>query len=117
MQISKEFKFSAAHFLTKYHGKCEKLHGHTYKLRVTFEGAVKDDGMVVDFVEIGELVRERVLAKYDHASLNDFFENPTAENIAMQIWKDLEGGLGDGVRLKKVKVWESEDSFVTYCGK
>jgi len=49
MLVTKDFNFDAAHFLTKYHGKCEHLHGHTYKLRVTVEGRVQENGLVLDF--------------------------------------------------------------------
>ncbi len=89
MQIVREFSFDAAHFLTKYHGKCEHLHGHTYFLWVTIEGEIQENGMVLDFGFIKTIVKERVLDKYDHRCLNDFFENPTAELVAKAIWDDL----------------------------
>lgn len=114
MFVSKEFTFDAAHFLTKYQGKCERLHGHTYRLRVTVEGPVGDDGMVMDFVELKRLVKEKVIDRYDHQNLNDFFENPSAELVAMKIWEDLSGELP--VRLSEVTLWETADSFVTYRG-
>ena len=38
MILVKEFEFDAAHNLINYHGKCERLHGHTYKLVVKLEG-------------------------------------------------------------------------------
>ena len=114
MFVSKEFTFDAAHFLTKYHGKCERLHGHTYKLRVTVEGPVGEDGMVMDFVELKRLVKEKVIDRYDHQSLNDFFENPSAEVVAMKIWEDLKPELP--VKLYEVTLWETADSFVTYRG-
>ncbi len=114
MFLSKDFTFDAAHFLTKYHGKCERLHGHTYKLRVTVEGPVGEDGMVMDFKELKNLVKEKVIDRYDHQNLNDFFENPSAELVAMKIWDDLVGDLP--VRLSEVTLWETADSSVTYRG-
>ncbi len=114
MFVSKEFTFDAAHFLTKYQGKCERLHGHTYRLRVTVEGPVGDDGMVMDFVELKKLVREKVIDRYDHQNLNDFFENPSAELVTMKIWEDLVGELP--VKLSEITLWETADSFVTYRG-
>ena len=89
MFVSKDFTFDAAHFLTKYHGKCEHLHGHTYKLRVTVEGKVQANGLVIDFVILKKIVKEQILNKYDHRCFNDFFENPTAEVIAKAIWEEL----------------------------
>lgn len=115
MLVSKEFTFDSAHFLTKYHGKCENLHGHTYRLRVTVSGPVNEEGMVVDFKELKALVKERVIDRYDHQNLNDFFENPTAELVAMQIWKDL-AAAELGATLTEVVLWETADSFVTYRG-
>ena len=115
MLVTKEFKFDAAHFLTNYHGKCEKVHGHTYKLHVTVEGDVKSDGMVMDFAELKKIVNERVIDKLDHTSLNDTIENPSAENIAIWIWNELKDI--SEAKLYEVKVWETETSFVTYRGK
>ncbi|MFC1655463.1 6-carboxytetrahydropterin synthase QueD [Patescibacteria group bacterium] len=114
MLVTKKFKFDAAHFLTNYHGKCEKLHGHTYKLQVTVEGDVKEDGMVMDFVELKKIVNERVISKLDHSSLNDTIENPSAENIAIWIWNRLKDI--SEAKLYEVKVWETATSFVTYRG-
>jgi len=114
MFVSKDFTFDSAHFLTKYHGKCENLHGHTYKLRVTVEGPVKDDGMVIDFKELKQIVKDRVIEKYDHQNLNDFFENPSAELVAMKIWEDIAQELP--VKLYEVTLWETAESFVTYRG-
>lgn len=116
MLVSKEFTFDSAHFLTKYHGKCENLHGHTYRLRVTVEGPVNEDGMVVDFKELKALVKEKVVERYDHQNLNDFFENPSAELVAQKIWEDLEPDFKKPLRLFEVILWETADSFVTYRG-
>ena len=38
MRLRRDFTFDAAHKLVEYHGKCERLHGHTYRLGVTLEG-------------------------------------------------------------------------------
>ena len=75
MLVSKDFSFDAAHFLTQYHGKCEHLHGHTYKLRVTVEGKVQSNGLVIDFGILKKIVKEQILDKYDHRCFNDFFDN------------------------------------------
>ena len=115
MFVSKDFTFDSAHFLTKYHGKCENLHGHTYKLRVTVEGPVQEDGMGMDFKDLKTLAKEKVIERYDHQNLNDFFENPSAELVAMKIWEDLAGELP--VRLYEVVLWETAESVVTYRGK
>ncbi len=117
MFVSKEFKFDAAHNLVRYHGKCEKLHGHTYKLRVTLEGSLNEDGMVCDFVELKKTVNDLIVSKLDHNYINDLIEQPTAENIALWIWGKLDPVLSaPNYRLYEIRVWETETSFVSYMG-
>ena len=89
MLITREFTFDAAHFLTDYYGKCERMHGHTYKLQVTLEGEVQANGLVIDFVVLKRIVKKHVLEKLDHYVLNDVIENPSAERVVMWIWEQL----------------------------
>lgn len=115
--VTKEFTFDAAHYLTKYHGKCENLHGHTYKLHITVEGKRNTEGMVLDFVVLKRIVKEHVLKNLDHSSLNDFFEQPSAENIIYWIWNTLENKLkGQNYSLCEIKLWETPTSFAAYRG-
>lgn len=117
MILTKIFKFDAAHNLTKYHGKCEKLHGHTYKLVVSISGIPDNEGMVMDFVELKKLVNEEVIKVLDHSYLNDIIPNPTAENIAIWIWDKLFDKINNIDRtLYQIEVWETEDSGVLYRG-
>ncbi len=84
--------FAAAHFLRDYHGKCERLHGHNYKVYVHVQGAKLDEGgMLLDFTELKKALKE-VCGKLDHTNLNDidFFEqNPSAERIAVYIYDGI----------------------------
>jgi 6-pyruvoyltetrahydropterin/6-carboxytetrahydropterin synthase len=89
MLVTKEFDFDAAHFLTDYYGKCERLHGHTYKLAVTLQGRVQKNGLVLDFVVLKRIVKKQVLDKLDHYLLNDIIKNPSAERVVMWIWDQL----------------------------
>ncbi len=115
--ITKEFTFDAAHYLTEYHGKCEALHGHTYKLHITVEGERNEEGMVLDFVILKDIIKENILNKLDHSSLNDFFRQPSTENIIYWIWNELENKLkGPNYCLCEIKLWESPTSFVVYKG-
>lgn len=109
MLLSKEFKFHSAHFLPSYHGKCENLHGHTYKLRVTIEGQPDEEGMIKDFVEVKKIVQEKVIDKVDHFNLNEIIKNPSAENIAVWIWQQLK----EDLNLFEIQVWETETASVT----
>lgn len=88
--VTKEFTFDAAHHLTDYYGKCEKPHGHTYKLQVTLTGKLSSNGLLLDFVLLKKVVTKHILAKLDHSNLNDHFPNPTCELIASWIWDQLE---------------------------
>ena len=87
--LSRNFTFDAAHRIIDYSGKCENLHGHTYKLTVTITGKLKSDGMVLDFAILKQIVEENVLERLDHKYLNDVFENPTTEIIAHWIFKNI----------------------------
>ncbi|WP_422482058.1 6-carboxytetrahydropterin synthase QueD [Pleomorphochaeta sp. DL1XJH-081] len=115
--ITKEFTFDAAHFLSEYHGKCENLHGHTYKLHVTVEGERDNEGMVLDFLSLKLIVKEHILSILDHSNLNDIFIQPSAENIIYWIWEILKDKLrGQNYNLSEMKLWETPTSFVTYRG-
>ncbi|WP_352402452.1 6-carboxytetrahydropterin synthase QueD [Synergistes jonesii] len=113
MLLCRDFKFDAAHNLIHYHGKCERLHGHTYHLRVTLEGAPDAEGMICDFAELKKIVGELVLFKLDHSYINDILPQPTAEYISMWIFRALDGALArENCRLSEVRLWETEGSFV-----
>ncbi len=103
-------KFSAAHFLREYKGKCEKIHGHTFQVEVELEVRELDAaGIGVDFTEIKRLLAD-VLP--DHALLNDLFPfNPSAENLARHFYEALRPRLP----VSAVTVWESEDASATYA--
>lgn len=90
MFVTKIFTFDAAHKLTDYYGKCERLHGHTYKLEVTLEGDVQSNGLVIDFVVLKRIVKKHVLNVLDHQYLNDVLENPSAERLVQWIWEQLQ---------------------------
>lgn len=117
MILIKEFEFDAAHNLIKYHGKCENLHGHTYKLVVMLDGQKDSEDMIFDFVQLKKLVKEKIIDKFDHAYLNNIIENPTAENIAIYVWDHLFDDLKrDNAKLYEIQVWETKTSGVIYRG-
>ena len=108
MKVGRIFYFDASHHIPKYKGKCEQIHGHTYRLEVMAEDEVKKDGMVMDFTEIKDIINREVVDVLDHRNLNEVLDNPTAENITEWIWNALEKKLP----LKSVKLWEGRDSWV-----
>ena len=114
MRLDVEFHFAAAHRLPRYQGPCLRMHGHNYRFFVGLEGEVDPaTGMIADFGEIKQVVNETVLARADHQTLNDFLENPTAENIARWLWETLAPHLAG---LAEVRLFEIPDSCVTYRG-
>jgi 6-pyruvoyltetrahydropterin/6-carboxytetrahydropterin synthase len=84
------------------------MHGHSYRLEVAIEGPLQTrgpaTGMVEDFDVVDRVVRERAIVALDHYTLNDFIENPTAENIVLWIWDRLQPHL-DG--LTELILWET----------
>ena len=111
MLLRKEFTFDAAHNLVRYHGKCEALHGHTYRIAVILEGIPDEDGMIMDFTELSNIVKERVISRLDHSYINDVIEQPTAENIANWIWGRLDVYVRrPNCEMSSVEVWETRTS-------
>jgi 6-pyruvoyltetrahydropterin/6-carboxytetrahydropterin synthase len=112
-----EESFAAAHFLKDYHGKCERLHGHNYRVFVTVGGVeLGEGGMLVDFVILREALK-RVIGELDHTSLNDHPEfqdgSPSAERIARFIFARMSGDL-PAVKITLVEVFETDKSRATY---
>ncbi|MBN1242111.1 MAG: 6-carboxytetrahydropterin synthase QueD [Spirochaetales bacterium] len=111
-----ESDFAAAHHLTHYHGKCERLHGHNYRVRVRARGEeLGDGGMLLDFGVLKGALRE-VLATLDHADLNAipaFADDPSAERIARYIFDRLRDRLPDAP-LASVDVYETPTSMARY---
>jgi 6-pyruvoyltetrahydropterin/6-carboxytetrahydropterin synthase len=111
--------FSAAHRLREYQGKCERLHGHNYRVHIIARAdRPGPGGMVIDFGELKEAAAS-VVEGLDHAFLNDippFVEiEPSAENIAAFIFDQVADRLGDKANLLHgVSVWESDSSRATY---
>ena len=96
-------------------------HGHTYGLEVTVEGEIDpESGYVMDFKQLRHAVHEHVVSKLDRRHLNfdvDFLagRNPTAENIVVGIWGELENRVAPG-RLVRVTLNETEKNQVVYEG-
>jgi 6-pyruvoyltetrahydropterin/6-carboxytetrahydropterin synthase len=122
-EVSVDETFAAAHNLRNYHGKCEDLHGHNYKVRVVLAGKELDEtGLLYDFVHLKRVIQE-VIGSLDHKYLNELapFDklNPSAENIAKYIYDRSASQLlktPNAAGIASVTVWETETSAATYRG-
>ncbi len=133
MYVTRRETFSAAHRLFNpawtdekneaLFDKCNNPagHGHNYVLEVTVEGGIDPEtGYVVDLKELKSIIRREVIDRLDHKNLNtdvDFLAGliPTAENIAVAVWKRLRDRIPSG-RLHSIRLRETENNVVEYKG-
>lgn len=140
MLITKEFSFDMAHRLPNHEGKCRNIHGHTYKMQVALKGDVKDtpgapdEGMLIDFTALKNLVNRFIDLQLDHMYLcydkdldvKKFLQDnrfaitlvpfiPTAENMTEWIFNSLREEVERlGVELYSIKIWETPTSFAEF---
>jgi 6-pyruvoyltetrahydropterin/6-carboxytetrahydropterin synthase len=97
-------------------------HGHNYVVEVSLAGDPDPvTGMVLDLKELKSILNREIVEPYDHRFLNyevPPFDRavPTPENIARDIWKRLEPCFTGRARLHSVRVCETPDLYVDYCG-
>ncbi len=114
-----ESKFAAAHQLRGYQGKCEKLHGHNWRVTIAVTAErLNDIGLAIDFVDLKKFLRE-VLDQLEHTFLNDIFPftqiNPSSENVAKWIYDSMTKKInGDDLEVASVTVWESDTASASY---
>ncbi|MFC3880538.1 6-pyruvoyl tetrahydropterin synthase family protein [Algoriphagus namhaensis] len=104
-------------------GKCNNpnYHGHNYDMIVELIGEIDPEtGYVYDMKLLSDLIKAEILNKFDHKNLNLDTEefrnlNPTAENMAVVIWKKLRAKIDDKFELK-IRLYETERNFVEYNG-
>jgi len=114
-----ETRFSSAHQLRGYKGRCENLHGHNWKVQVTVTAErLNEIGLAMDFHDIKAHTNE-VVSMLDHGMLNDIFPfteiNPSSENIAKWIYESLKKKIErEGIEVSAVTVWESDTASATY---
>ncbi|MBI5695820.1 MAG: 6-carboxytetrahydropterin synthase QueD [Nitrospirae bacterium] len=118
-ELTIETKFSAAHQLRGYKGRCEKLHGHNWKVKVSVVSDVLNDiGLVMDFKDLKDATNE-FLTQLEHSFVNDVFPfteiNPSSENIAKWIYDGLSKKLNtDYLSVSMVTVYESDNACASY---
>jgi 6-pyruvoyltetrahydropterin/6-carboxytetrahydropterin synthase len=137
MDVTRVYDFSASHRLhapglsadenVRVFGKCNNAagHGHNYGLEVTLRGKPRATGELLPAAEFDRIVASEVVDRWDHRHLNVDVEefrgvNPTAEEIARIAWRRLAAPLataaGEGRRLFRIKLRETERNHVEYYG-
>jgi 6-pyruvoyltetrahydropterin/6-carboxytetrahydropterin synthase len=121
-EVTVEDTFSSGHFLRNYKGKCEKPHGHNYKVRVTLRGETLDHaGLLLDFKDLKDVLRP-VVNYLDHQMINELEPftvlNPSAENLAKYFFdetnRQLKGNTNGRVWVKDITIWETDTTTATY---
>ncbi len=129
-----------AHALYGYDGPCKNIHGHSYQLEVTIGGEPRNDpshpkhGMVMDFSDLKQIVKEQIIDSHDHAlllngnsphrnipELNTNFEKvlfvdyqPTCENMLLDFRNRISKLLPDGIKLVAIRLKETPTSYAEW---
>jgi len=132
-RVTRRVHFNAAHRLhnpsrtdawnVATFGVCNNpnFHGHNYELDISVEGEVNaDSGYVLDLNLLKQVAEDRVLRHLDHKNLNldvAWFAslNPTSENLAVVIWRELRGAVPEELALS-IRLWETPRNYVDYAG-
>lgn len=131
--VTKYHDICAGHRVIGQGGKCERsYHGHNYRFYFTCEGKIADNGMIIDFNCIGEKLCSWVEDNFDHKTILwekdpnvGIFQkmtpngiivvpfNPTAENMAQYLLKEIGPKQleGTGVKLISVRIDETAKCF------
>ncbi len=128
ISIRKEFDWEAGHWLPQHDGKCNREHGHSYRLVVDVTGTIQPQfdrstfnnpewGMIIDFGKMKDVVKKVVVDKYDHRLMQDFFENPTAEIMLHKFVEDIDASFSRqhfSVTVSYAELWETRNSCAVY---
>lgn len=142
VRLTKEFNFEMAHALVGYDGACREIHGHSYRLFVTVEGAPSTNeedpklGMAVDFGDLKRAVNRCVVEPYDHSFMirltpesEEVVEvlrrhfgkiyavdwQPTCENLLHHFAELISPALPEGVALHNLRLHETATSYAEMC--
>lgn len=142
MEVTKVIEFDAGHRIPNHSSKCRNVHGHRYRVECTFEGPVhpargrSNDGMVLDFGDLKNIMMHHIHDVYDHAfivwehdeELREALATlpaghqtrvvhlvPTAENLAAIFFEKVQAALveayGDRVWLRRLRLFETPNSW------
>lgn len=111
-------EFSAAHQLRLSGGKLEPLHGHNWQVEVHLEGDHLDQiDVLADFTVLQPHLKS-ITAELHDTFLNDHpafqSDNPSTERVAKLIHDQFQPSVPDGVRIRRVRVWETRECAAAY---
>jgi len=132
--ITRVIEFDAGHRVLGHEGKCKHLHGHRYRVELTVEAPKLDPlGRVIDFSCLKEIVGGWVDREWDHNMLlrsDDpliesglltrapyiFDSNPTAENMAQELFRIARSLLSSDLSVVRVRVYETPNCWADAVG-
>jgi len=143
MLITKEIEIDMGHRVPNHKSKCRNFHGHRYKIEVGVDDKVislsgsSDEGMVIDFGDLKQIMMEELDGKFDHGFVMSEYDEflfdfkkiaeksgmkiifvdfvPTAENLARHWYTLIKPRLLEKeISINHVKVWETPTSTATY---
>lgn len=141
MDITTRLEFDAGHRIPNHKSNCKNLHGHRYAIEVTVTGLIHEDkkssdfGMVIDFSDVKQIIKDLVVEPWDHAfivfkddiEIVNFLSTlpnhktvifptvPTAENIASEAYKILSSEFNirfnQQLKIKQIRIYETPNSW------
>jgi 6-pyruvoyltetrahydropterin/6-carboxytetrahydropterin synthase len=141
MDITTRLEFDAGHRIPNHKSNCKNLHGHRYAIEVTVTGPIHDDrkssdfGMVIDFSDVKQIIKDLVVEPWDHAfivfqddkEIVNFLNTlpshktvifpvvPTAENMASEAYRILNGEMNKRfngqLKIKQIRMYETPNSW------
>ena len=138
MKIAKEFRWEMGHRLPEHTGLCRNIHGHSYRCIVEVEGTQNENGMIIDFYDLGSIVKP-IIDRLDHCFLcqkndtvvREFLEKnnmkiflvdylSTVENISEHLLDEITEGIKKlnlrNISRATLKIFETPNSYAE-CSK
>jgi 6-pyruvoyltetrahydropterin/6-carboxytetrahydropterin synthase len=146
MLITRRLEFDAGHRIPDHNSQCRHLHGHRYAIEITLSGNIiekkgaPENGMVMDFAQVGEIARKHLVDAWDHAFLVysgdtavvNFLNSlpghktvllkatPTAENMAVEAFRILSrvyrDTYGNQLHLERIRLYETPNCWADAAG-
>jgi len=141
MLITRRLEFDAGHRIPNHKSQCKHLHGHRYAIEITLYGEViteegrSEQGMVMDFSDVKDIAKSKLVDAWDHAFLVYRGDQPvckflaglpnhktvilevvpTAENLAQVAFDILDPAYqdiyGNHLRLERVRIYETPNNW------